>query len=84
MFVQVHITKLQNETDGNTKVVVFVNDITQLKQLQMMSYKVRSMFFASVAHEFRTPLNSIIPIARLLQSAIVKDQLYTNLLTTQN
>ncbi|TNV87211.1 hypothetical protein FGO68_gene9442 [Halteria grandinella] len=75
MFVQIKTKKLHGGVDNQNEeqVIVFVNDITQLKQLQQMSYKVRSMFFASVAHEFRTPLNSIIPIAKLLHSAMTKD-----------
>ena len=48
------------------RVIVFLNDITKIKELESTSFKVRSMFFSSVAHELRTPLNSIIPMTKIL------------------
>lgn len=44
------------------------SDITRIKEIEQQSYKMRSMFFSSVAHELRTPLNSIIPILRMVLS----------------
>ena len=57
--------------DG-TQVIVFLNDITKIKDLESISHKVRSMFLASVAHELRTPLNSIIPMSRILLTIVTE------------
>ena len=35
-----------------------------------MTYKMKSMFFSSIAHELRTPLNAIIPISIKLQEMV--------------
>jgi signal transduction histidine kinase len=64
MFIQIKATLIDE------RVIVFLNDITKIKELESTSYKVRSMFFSSVAHELRTPLNSIIPMTKILQSII--------------
>ncbi len=50
--------------------IVFINDITKIKELESLSYRVRSMFFSSVTHELRTPLNSMIPLTKLLLDII--------------
>ena len=52
--------------------MVLVSDITKVIEMENYSYKLRSMFFSSVAHELRTPLNSIVPISARLKE-ITKD-----------
>ena len=52
--------------------IVFINDITKIKELESVSYRVRSMFFSSVTHELRTPLNSIIPMTKLLLDFVLE------------
>ena len=65
-YVQMRATLINN----SSKVIMFFNDITKIKELEKVSHKVRSMFLTSVAHELRTPLNSIIPMANLLRQTI--------------
>ena len=36
--------------------------------MENYSFKLRAMFFSSIAHELRTPLNSIVPISKRLKS----------------
>ena len=67
-YIQVKVNKINDEQ----QVIVFINDITRIKELESISYRVRSMFFSSVTHELRTPLNSIIPMTKLLLD-IIKD-----------
>ena len=69
MYVQVKASLINN----GTQIIVFFNDITKIKDLESTSYKVRSMFFSSVAHELRTPLNSIIPMSKIMQP-LIKDE----------
>lgn len=42
-------------------------------EMENYSFKMRSIFFSSIAHELRTPMNSILPICEKLES-IVKDE----------
>ena len=50
--------------------IAILNDITRIKELESQSYKMRSIFFASVAHELRTPLNTIIPLSNKLMRLV--------------
>lgn len=50
----------------DTQIIAIFNDITRIKQLESMTYKMKSMYFSSVAHELRTPLNTIIPMSKKL------------------
>ena len=66
MYIQVKASIINDDT----QVIVFINDITKIKELETISYRMRNIFFSSVAHEMRTPLNSIIPMTRILQTII--------------
>lgn len=48
--------------DNDTQLMIVVNDVTRIKELESYNFKVRSLFFSSIAHELRTPLNSIFPM----------------------
>ncbi len=67
-YIQVKVNKINEKQ----QMIVFINDITKIKELESLSYRVRSMFFSSVTHELRTPLNSIIPLTKLLLE-LIKD-----------
>ena len=54
--------------------MVLVSDISKIIEMESYSYKIRSMFFSSIAHELRTPLNSIIPISERLKLMIHDEQ----------
>jgi signal transduction histidine kinase len=62
-YIQLRASLINN----GRKVIIFFNDITKIKELEILSHKVSAMFLSSVAHELRTPLNSIIPIAGCLR-----------------
>jgi signal transduction histidine kinase len=49
---------------------VVASDISRIKELENYTFKIRSMFFSSIAHELRTPLNSIIPLGTRLKNHI--------------
>ena len=54
--------KVQSINKGSQIIAVF-NDISRIKELESITYKMKSMFFSSIAHELRTPLNTIIPLS---------------------
>lgn len=66
MHVQVKASLINNDS----QIIVFINDITKIKELETISFRMRNIFFSSVAHELRTPLNSIIPMTKILQSLV--------------
>lgn len=70
LYVQIKASMIEEEG----QVIVFMNDITRIKELEQISYKMRNMFFSSVAHELRTPLNSIIPMTRILLSLVKEER----------
>jgi len=62
----------QFQADLN-KVIVVLTDITETKKLEQlklkdMQNKLRNLYYASVAHDLRTPLNSILPLTDLIAS----------------
>lgn len=66
----------------NEEVIVFLNDITKIKELERTSAKTRSLLFSSVAHELRTPLNSILPMCKILLGLVTDEraQRYLNII----
>lgn len=46
--------------------IAIATDVTSIKEFDKHGKKLRSMFFSSVAHELWTPLNSIIPIVKMV------------------
>jgi signal transduction histidine kinase len=52
------------------QIIVVASDISRIKELENYTYKVRSMYFSSIAHELRTPLNSIIPLGTRLKNHV--------------
>ncbi|TVQ37288.1 MAG: HAMP domain-containing histidine kinase [Spirochaetaceae bacterium] len=65
--VQVHATTLQSE--GETGVLLVLNDITRMKQLE----SVRRDFVANVSHELRTPITSILGFVETLRDGALDD-----------
>jgi len=43
-------------------------DISKIREAEEIEFKLRSQFFANIAHEFKTPLNSIIGLIKLMQN----------------
>jgi len=64
--IQVQISSLE---DTSILVIVF-SDITQIKHMEAYTAKVKNLYQASVAHELRTPINSILPMAEALKGKI--------------
>lgn len=50
----------------SSQIIVVVSDVTKVKDLEKEGLRLRSQFFSSVAHELKTPINSIIPILKLV------------------
>jgi signal transduction histidine kinase len=53
--------------------MLIIHDITRIKQLEVKETKRKMLFFSSVAHEVKTPLNSIIPMSNLLKKYITNE-----------
>lgn len=43
-------------------------DISKIKEAEEIEFKLRSQFFANIAHEFKTPLNWIIGLIKLIDT----------------
>ena len=54
--------------------IVILNDITKIKELEKTANKIRAKFFSQIAHEFRTPLNSIIPLSNSLKAYMTDER----------
>jgi signal transduction histidine kinase len=63
-YFNVVVTKTFNPNKSINKIVVFMQNITELKKLE----KVRTDFIATVSHELKTPLTSILMGASMLDS----------------
>ncbi len=61
-YYNLSVTRLHNG-DGNTGTIAVLHDITELKELE----RVRTDFLASISHEFKTPLTSILMASSLLK-----------------
>lgn len=55
-----------HKVEKGRRLFVLVSDISRIKELETIEFKLMRMFFSSVAHELRTPLNSIIPMSKNL------------------
>jgi signal transduction histidine kinase len=42
------------------------SDISRVRDLESTSKRMKDLYFTSMAHELKTPLNSILPIVRLI------------------
>ena len=59
LFLHIKVHKLER----GRRLFVLVSDISRIKELETIEFKLMRIFFSSVAHELRTPLNSIIPMS---------------------
>ncbi|MGYP000288011348 len=59
---------------NGTQYIVLANDITSIKENEIKAQKQRMIFFSSVAHELKTPLNSIVPMSVTLRRYITDPQ----------
>jgi len=68
--VQVQISSLE---EGNNLLLTFT-DITRVRHLEGYTKRVKSLYLASVAHELRTPINSILPMAEALKGTMTDER----------
>jgi two-component system, OmpR family, phosphate regulon sensor histidine kinase PhoR len=82
-FFQLHGSALRNASNKGIGAIMVVNDITQIKRLDM----VRKDFVANVSHELRTPLTSIKGFVETLLSGAMNNpeeaKRFLNILSTQ-
>ena len=74
--------KTSTITNGR-QIIAICSDITKFKEGEALMNKIRSTFFSSVAHELKTPLNSIIPMIRMMLETM-KDELSPRAITYLN
>lgn len=66
IYLHIKVHKLEK----GKRLFVLVSDISRIKELETIEFKLMRMFFSSVAHELRTPLNSIIPMSKNLKEFV--------------
>jgi two-component system, OmpR family, phosphate regulon sensor histidine kinase PhoR len=64
------ISAIRGETDGEQKTMLVFHDVTRLKKLE----RIRTDFVANITHEIRTPLTAIIGFVETLQRGAVDDR----------
>ena len=67
--LDVTISGMQDETDGERKTILVFHDVTRLKKLE----RIRTDFVANVTHEIKTPLTAIIGFVETLEQGAVDD-----------
>lgn len=65
VMMDVTISAVAGETDGERKTMLVFHDVTRLKKLE----RIRTDFVANVTHEIRTPLTAIIGFTETLQQS---------------
>lgn len=72
-YYYVYVRKI-NLYNGNENIDIMLNDITSIKtaESQSLTMNVRKKLFSNIAHEFKTPLLSIIALINELKDDIIK------------
>ena len=70
--------------DTNRGVVALYAELDERADYLRRASELKTKFLSNVSHEFRTPLNSIISLARLLASTNRRDEAYTMLSSIYN
>jgi len=76
--IQVQMSSLEEDQI----LLLTFSDITTVRNLETYTKKVKNLYLASVAHELRTPINSILPMAEALKGQVneQKQSLYINVI----
>jgi len=61
-----------------------INDFSRIKELEEKESAILRMFFTSLAHEYKTPLNTILPITKCLEDYVTDPQGILMLRTISN
>ena len=69
LYLQVNTSLIETE-DHQTRIVLVLHDITQLKTLE----RIRRDFVANVSHELKTPITSIIGFIETLQNGAINNK----------
>ncbi|MDO9228892.1 MAG: ATP-binding protein [Syntrophales bacterium] len=70
IIMDVTISAVWGETDGERKTMLVFHDVSRLKKLE----RTRTDFVANVTHEIRTPITAIIGFAETLQQGAIDDR----------
>lgn len=54
------------QTKKKNEVLVMISDISRIKDLEATETKLMNIFFSTMAHQLKTPLNSIMAMAQKL------------------
>lgn len=68
-YYNLSVTRLHGVDSGATGTIVALHDVTDIKELE----RVRTDFLASISHEFKTPLTSILMASSLLREGALGD-----------
>ncbi len=68
-YLQAHVSLLPSSKDGESNLLIVLNDVTRIKQLEEM----RKDFVANVSHELRTPITSILGFVETLKEGALQD-----------
>jgi len=73
--VEISLRKF-NETDEDDLMMLMINDITSVRNLEKSKQlqRMKTIYFCSVAHDLKTPINSIIATNSHLKEKFRKDQ----------
>lgn len=66
-YYNIIVSKLKDSLDKTTGLVVLFQNVTQLKQIE----KIKSDFIATISHEFKTPLTSIMIGTNLITNEMI-------------
>ncbi|MFQ3619763.1 MAG: histidine kinase dimerization/phospho-acceptor domain-containing protein, partial [Spirochaetales bacterium] len=73
LYLQAHGNLLLTPKEGESRLLLVLNDITRIKQLEEM----RKDFVANVSHELRTPITSILGFVETLKEGALQDPVQT-------
>ena len=51
-----------------------MTDITRIKEMEQAALKIKELFYSSITHEMRNPLNSIKPMSEKLRKYVVDEK----------
>jgi len=57
-YIMVKVKKVESDQ----VIIVVISDISRIKELESTERKLMNIFFSTMAHQLKTPLNSILPL----------------------
>lgn len=78
-----NLSLLLNARTDKCQLMIHMTNISRLRELETKEQGIMKEFIASIAHEFRTPLNALLPMSSMLQNYITDTQGLVMLQTIQ-